>query len=184
MERQNRSLLKRLKIGHHIHGDWKAELRSFLQMYYTTPHTITGKTPSELMFGRTIRSKLPSIDDITYKHINSDFSDRDKALKAQGKINGDNRRRAKPSAIDVGDTVLMKNLRPGGKFKLTFNPEQYTVVSKNGPSVVIRDSNTNQEYERNVAHLKKIPSLSPEEPDSNSESDPDESFLGFSDNCH
>lgn len=175
VERQNRSLLKRLKIGHHIHGNWKSELRNFLQMYYTTPHTVTGKTPTELMFGRTIRSKLPSIEDITYKYNNTDFRDRDKILKASGKSKEDDRRRARYRDIKTGDTVLMQNLRPGGKLKLTFNPEKYTVVQRDGPCVKIKNNESGIEYERNVAHLKKIPT-----DDINLDCS-DEEFSGFGD---
>ncbi|XP_058828318.1 uncharacterized protein K02A2.6-like [Topomyia yanbarensis] len=60
VERQNRSLLKRLQINHALGRD----LREYLLMYYTTPHSITGKTPTELLYGRTIRLKIPALDDI------------------------------------------------------------------------------------------------------------------------
>lgn len=61
VERQNRSLLKRLKIGHNLFGDWKRDLLDYLLMYRSTPHSTTGKTPSELMFGWNIRDKLPGV---------------------------------------------------------------------------------------------------------------------------
>ncbi|XP_038106540.1 uncharacterized protein K02A2.6-like [Culex quinquefasciatus] len=64
VEKQNRSFLKRLKISHALNRDWKQDLREYLVMYYTTPHSTTGKTPTEMLYGRTIRSKIPALSDI------------------------------------------------------------------------------------------------------------------------
>ncbi|XP_055543017.1 uncharacterized protein K02A2.6-like [Wyeomyia smithii] len=64
IERQNRSLMKRLQISHALGRDWRQDLHDYLIMYYTTPHSVTGKTPTELMYGHTIRSKLPAVDDV------------------------------------------------------------------------------------------------------------------------
>lgn len=175
VERQNRSLLKRLKIGNYLNGDWKEELLLFLQMYYTTPHSVTGKTPTELMFGRTIRSKIPSIQDIEFTPPPTEYRDRDKMLKTMGKEREDARRRAIPSEVSVGDTVLARNLRPGGKFKLNYNPERYIVMKRNGPCALIRNNESGQELERNVAHLKKIPQV--DYP--NSDPEDEEGFQGF-----
>ena len=54
VERQNRSLLKALKIAHLNGKDHKDELRKFLLSYRSTPHSTTGVSPSELMIGRKI----------------------------------------------------------------------------------------------------------------------------------
>lgn len=61
IERQNRSILKQLTISRNQKTDWKRGLQEYLHMYRSTPQTTTLKTPSELMFGRTIRDKLPNI---------------------------------------------------------------------------------------------------------------------------
>lgn len=175
VERQNRSLMKRIKIGHQIHGDWKSELRSFLQMYYTTPHSVTQKTPTELMFGRTIRSKLPCIDDLMFTPASTDFRDSDKLAKSSGKEREDTKRRAKHRNLEIGDTVLMQNLKPEGKLSSTFNKDHYIIVKKNGPSIVVKNKETGREYERNSAHLKLIPS------DDIVYSGSEEDFEGFQD---
>ncbi len=41
--------------------DWKRSIYKFLLNYRSTPHTTTGKTPSELLFNRNIQNKLPEI---------------------------------------------------------------------------------------------------------------------------
>lgn len=185
VERQNRSLLKRLRIGHQMYGDWKSELKSFLQMYYTTPHSVTGKTPTELMFGRTIRSKLPSINDLRFTPVSSELRDNDRISKLIGKQKEDARRHATKRELDVGDTVLMQNLLPGGKFRLNFHPQHYTVIKKNGPSVTVKNNETGKEYQRNIAHLKRIPVLESSDSDQDDTEDaqgnssPEEDFLGF-----
>ncbi|XP_062541106.1 uncharacterized protein K02A2.6-like [Armigeres subalbatus] len=150
VERQNRSLVKRLQISAALGRDWKKDLHDYLIMYYTTPHSITGKTPTELMYGHTIRSKLPAIEDIETTPPNADFRDRDKLLKEKGKEVEDTRRRATRSSIDSGDTVLMQNLLPSSKLSTTFNPKQYTVLSRSGPRVTVEDYQTLKSYDRNV----------------------------------
>ncbi|XP_058840196.1 uncharacterized protein K02A2.6-like [Topomyia yanbarensis] len=156
VERQNRSLLKRLQISHALGRNWRRELREYLQMYYTTPHSITGKTPTELLYGRTIRSKIPALDDIETIPL-GDVRDRDRVLKEKGKQAEDLRRRARKSSLSTGDTVLMQNLLPGNKLLTTFNPKEYVVTHRAGPRVTVEDPATGKSYDRNVVHLKRLP---------------------------
>ncbi|XP_029209128.2 uncharacterized protein K02A2.6-like [Acropora millepora] len=57
VERQNRTLLKSLKIADAEGKRWKEELNKFLLAYRTTPHSSTGATPAFLMFGRELKTK-------------------------------------------------------------------------------------------------------------------------------
>ena len=41
--------------------NWKQQIYRFLRNYRATPHSTTGKTPAELLFGRKMRTKLPEI---------------------------------------------------------------------------------------------------------------------------
>lgn len=159
VERQNRSLVKRLKISQALKKDWKEDLLTYLSMYYSTPQSTTGKTPTELMYGRNIRTKLPSLQDIStaVPVPFTDFSDRDQQEKERGKENEDVRRRAKLSEVVVGDKVLVKNLLPGNKLTPTFNPTTMTVTAKEGARVTVEDSN-GRVYQRNSSHLKRLDS--------------------------
>ena len=62
-ERQNRSLLKRIKIAQIERKDWRKEIESFLVMQRTTPHSTTGVRPEELMFRRKLRTWIPGIEE-------------------------------------------------------------------------------------------------------------------------
>lgn len=59
VERQNRTLLKTIRISVAMGREWKKDLYNFLLAYRNTPHSITGIPPAVLMFGRTLRDKLP-----------------------------------------------------------------------------------------------------------------------------
>ena len=107
VERQNRSLLKRMRIA-------QAE----------------GK---ELLFGRKMRTKLPELRE---KVIASEVRDRDSGMKAKAKVYADKKRNAKASDISPGDKVLVKQERQN-KLSTPFAPEPHEVVTKTGNSVVI-----------------------------------------------
>ena len=115
-------------------------------VYCSTPHSTTGKTPSELMLGTTIRTKIPSIKDLERAPVSSDFRDADKSKKLE-----------KTSTSEPGDTVLTKNLLPSDKLASKMNPEPYEVLYKEGPHVTVREKGSGKTLVRNSAHLKRIP---------------------------
>ncbi|XP_062557027.1 uncharacterized protein K02A2.6-like [Armigeres subalbatus] len=131
VERQNSSLLKRLKISHSMNREWKTDLLQYLMMYNTTAHSVTGKAPSALLQNRLIRSKIPSISDIeNTPHVGSESHDRDTTLKYWGKERKDQKRHAKPSELQVGDRVLLQNLLTAGKLTPKFGRTEYVVVER------------------------------------------------------
>ena len=150
VERQNRSLLKRLKISQIEKKDWKEELSEYLIMYRTTPHSTTGISPAELLFKRKIRTRLPEIDYYDYDDL--EVRDRDKESKQKSKIYTDEKRRAKET-IKEGDRVLLRQEREN-KLTPMFKSQPYEVKSKVGNSVIVK-SPEGVQYQRNVTHLKK-----------------------------
>ena len=42
--------------------NWKRQLNTFLEFYRNTPHSTTGKTPAECIFGHKLRTHLPQIE--------------------------------------------------------------------------------------------------------------------------
>lgn len=117
VERQNRSLMKRIRIAQAEHRNWKEELQTYL--YRPTPHSITGVGHAELLFGRKIRSKITALQDYRPSISLTDIEvrDRDKERKAAGKLYSNNKRKGQESEIKVGDKVLVKQPRENKMYK-------------------------------------------------------------------
>jgi hypothetical protein len=154
VERQNESFLKRLQISKILGSDWKKDLDNWLLTYNTTEHSTTGKTPTELMMGRTIRDKIPSIQDVERNEQDDEARDLDLLRKMEGAQKKDERRRAGENMIKVGDKVVAKNTFKNNKLTSNFNPEEFVVTERNGSEVTIK--NANKVFTRNVSHLKRV----------------------------
>ena len=126
VERQNRTLLKSLKVAHVEGKNWREELQKFLLAYRTTPQTSTGVTPASLMFGRELKTKLPELrcaDNL----LDEGVRDRDWNHKLIHKEYADTKRGAAESPVAPGDLVLLKNTKTSGKLEANFESEPYTV---------------------------------------------------------
>ena len=80
VERENRSILKRIKIAQAEKRDWKTELDHYLLMYRSTPHSTTGVSPAEALYSRQIRTKLPKLQEFNYSN-DQEMRDRDHESK-------------------------------------------------------------------------------------------------------
>lgn len=85
VERQNRSLLKRLIICQMEKGNWQEDLQAYLLRYRSSPHCTTLKSPAELMFNRNIRDKLPTFERVLNESVDGEVRDRDAVMKKKGK---------------------------------------------------------------------------------------------------
>ena len=65
VERQNRTLMKAIRIAHAEGKNWRLELNKFLLAYRSTPRSTTGISPADLLFRRPLRTKLPQVTDDT-----------------------------------------------------------------------------------------------------------------------
>lgn len=156
VERHNRGVLRALRIAKATKSDWRKAVRDYEYMYNTTPHSITGKAPLELLTGRPIKDLLPSLRTEPYWLRDEETRDNDAIKKMKGKIYSDNRRNAKESEIAVGDEVMLKSYE-SGKLEANFKLEKFKVLKRTGSDVTV----TNEEgvtYRRPLAHLKKWPS--------------------------
>jgi len=52
-------------------------------MYRSTPHTVTGVSPAELLFRRKLKTKLPEIEESVF--IEQEVKERDAWRKEKGK---------------------------------------------------------------------------------------------------
>lgn len=153
VERQNRSILKRLRIAQELGQDWRKELYLYLLTYHSSKHPTTGKSPGEVMFGRRIKSKLPTLSSF---QEDPEVRERDALVKEKGKQYADKRRGARESAIKEGDQVLAKRMRKSNKLDTDFGNEEFIVRRKKGTDTIIQSKATGKQYRRSSAHLKKI----------------------------
>ena len=156
VERQNRSILKRLRIAQQLGKEWKMELTKYLLTYHSTKHPTTGKSPSELMFGRRIRTKLPHMPQ--FRMDDEEVRDKDREQKEKGKEYTDAKRKARISEISVGDCVLMKRMKKTNKLDSEFLNEEFVVTRKVGMDCTIKSKLSGKEFRRSVAHLKQLES--------------------------
>lgn len=154
LERQNASLMKRVRIAQAEGHDWKRELRKYVTVYWSLQHATTGKSPAELLFQRNIRGKLP---DITTPHSDLEARDKDAEQKGRAKIYTDHKRGAKTSDIEVGDQVLVRQDKTD-KFSTTFHSTPHKVVHRDANSVVVQ-SPTGAKYARNTTFVKRFHSV-------------------------
>ncbi|XP_013167322.1 PREDICTED: uncharacterized protein K02A2.6-like [Papilio xuthus] len=156
VERQNRDIIKRLKINSSEKQEMREALYEYLMMYNSTPHSVTGKTPSELFFKRMNRDKIPMMKDIYEMDNDTEVRDRDEMQKEKGKEYGDRKRRAGNTDLTEGDKVYVKEMEKKNKLSTIFNPTPHVVEKSVGGDVTIRNEETGQRLRRNVVHLKRV----------------------------
>ena len=159
VERQNQSLEKRMRIAQAERKDWKEALLTYVAAYRATPHSTTGKSPAELLFGRRIRTKLPQISDLVN---DQEVRDHDAEKKGATKLYTDTRRGARHSDVVPGDEVLVRK-EMLNKTDTPFVQQPYTVVSRQGNQVTVQ-SPEGVRYDRNTSHVKKYYRPVPEMP--------------------
>lgn len=156
VERMNNTILKRLRISQEQNKDnWKWDLRSFLLMYNSTPHSVTGVAPSALMFGRVLRDKIPSIHNTNKSWIEG-TKDHDWERKITAAEASDHRRQAVPSKLGEGDIVVAKRITKENKLSSNYTAEKFQIINREGSEAEIRSMETGATYRRNIAHLKRI----------------------------
>ena len=154
VERFMQPLGKALKTAQVEGRPWKQELNRFLLQYRTTPHCTTGVPPSELLFNRTVKGKIPVITRKIVINRHKDARKNELIRKERNKEYADHRRNVKKRDIQMGDYVLVRQERKN-KLTANFNPEPYKVIKKTGVEITAQRNNGHK-ITRNVAHFKKI----------------------------
>ena len=127
IERQNRSLLKRMQIAQVEREDWKKAVLTYLVAYRNTPHPSTGVCPAEMLFRRKLRTKLPELREVA--KLDEEVRDRERDKKSKMKEHADRARNAEENSLMAGDKVLFKQQRLN-KWTTPFESQPYELIDK------------------------------------------------------
>lgn len=129
IERFMRTVKKSIKAALIKGQSWKQELFKFLLDYRTTPHCTTGVSPASILFGRTIKNRLPHL----VAPIAGDHSIRVRDTQAKKTIKkyADRKVYVKPNNLSVGDTVVVKSDHTS-KAHTPYQPNPLTITKKKG----------------------------------------------------
>lgn len=150
------TLVKAIRVAQSEGKDWRRELQTFVTTY-STPHSVTGRIPAELLFSRQIRTNLPELSaDMQPGAEPYDNAVRlaDAERKEKSQQNANRSRRATESIIQQGDMVLLQQPKQK-KLSTTFEPEPYTVADRKGNSVVL-ERNSNQSQDNGLQGIKTL----------------------------
>ena len=151
-ERFMRTVKKSIKAALNKGRSWKQELFKFLLDYRTTPHCTTGAPPATILFGRTIKNRLPHL--ITPIAEDSNIRERDTEAKRKIKQYADRKAYVKPNDLRVGDTVIVKSDNTS-KALTPYQPNSMTIIKKKGSRITA--THKGSQTTRNSSFFKKIP---------------------------
>lgn len=154
VERFMRPLGKALKTAKLEGRPWRQELSRFLLQYRITPHCTTGVPPSELLYNRVIKGKLPVISSKKVINRHKEARDNEEVRKEKNRDYANHRRHTKKSKIQVGDYVLVKQEK-NNKLTANFSSKPYKVIQRTGPEIKAQ-SNDGHIVTRNASHFKQI----------------------------
>ena len=152
-ENFNRRIRKVIQSAKLEQKNWRQEMFRFLRNYRATPHSSTGKPPSELMFSRrTYRTRLPEVKPLYDDGV---IRERDGAAKRKMKMYADNHSNVKNSNFQLDDTVLVKQKKVN-KLTPPFDPNPMIIIAIKGSMITAKSRKTNKEITRNSSFFKKI----------------------------
>ena len=133
-------------------SSWRMSLPNFLRVYRSTPHSVTGRSPySQLFGGREMRGKIPQFS--LSSEEDPEVRQKDALAKQKMKMYADKRANAKPSPIQEGDVVLLRQEKKN-KLSTPFEGIPYTVFQKKGSMVTAERTTDGRMVTRNTKDFK------------------------------
>ena len=131
--------------------DWRKWLDSFMLDYRTSVHQGIKKTPASVLLKYEVRNNVPGLVKSQRSMAHCELVENDTKYKGILKTYADNKRKAKQVDVEVGDKVLLMDMR---KFKDSiFENEIYEVMKVYERSVKLQSSD-GKIIIRNKAHIK------------------------------
>ena len=114
--------------------NYENELKKFLINFRNTPNRALGLSPSEVVFKRKLKTKLPQF---SVQPNDKYLRERDRRNKLKNKQYADQKRRAKPCTLKYGDYVLVKCLSQT-KAETAFYPTPAKVIRRKGAMITVK----------------------------------------------
>ena len=137
---------------------WKEALYNFLLNYHIAVHTTTNISPSEALYKRKIRGKVPSIDDTPNMSALRNLPRRDQEQKQKMKRYFDKRYHVTENDICPGDYVLVKQ-RKRNKLSSRFDPQPYRITHRQGTMLTAK--RPGHTIMHNIQHFKFLSKQQP-----------------------
>ncbi|XP_054766781.2 uncharacterized protein K02A2.6-like [Lytechinus pictus] len=151
VERFNRVIKESLKANLADGMTFDKAIQTLLRTYRSTPHSLTGNTPAELMLGRNLRMPFNILKEPVSEPASTQAEAREIERKQQSmKAYTAKRRRAITPKFAIGDWVRVQ--RPNRKHKLASGvskPKQ--IVKKLGSNAFVLDDGTRWNTRRLIA---------------------------------
>ena len=157
-ERFVQSLKQALKVGERRGVPSQQCLAEFLLTYRVTPHATTNESPSKLLMGRDLRTRL----DLLHPDCGSTVLDHQTQQKQQ------HDRHSRERVFHVGQSVMVRNFREGPRWV------QAVIVERGGPLSYLVQTLEGKVWKRHIDHVKIVSESTAVEPESNSKDDCDQ----------
>lgn len=158
VERQNVGIKHALAAAKLDNINWRTALERYVHTHNKVrPLSRFGVTPFELLVGWKFRGTFPSLwESNSVEPLDrTDIKEKDAFSKLESKKYADSQRKAKDSALQVGDTVLVASQKKH-KSDPEFSAERFSIIARDGAKVIIR-SERGVQYSRNIQDVKKVP---------------------------
>jgi Integrase core domain len=130
-------------------------LRDRIQAHNSATHSVTKQIPSEVLFGRRLRTGLPMKRPAATQIDTETMRDLDWKNKLDKKESEDKRRHAKSPDIEPGDKVVLER-QVKRKGDTPFDPTELTVTARENGDLTLLDPNGKTRY-RDITKVKKVP---------------------------
>ena len=128
-------LVKTVHVAVAMGKDPEIEVQRRLMNYRNTPHPSTGKSPSELMMGRRLKTKIPAKLAASDTQAHQEAKEKDRATRLERKVIYDKKHRTREQEIKPGDKVLVKQQKT--TTKPPFDPKPYQVKEVRGTQITV-----------------------------------------------
>lgn len=170
VERKMQGINKISAIARLKKKSWSQALEEYVTDYNSWPHAATGIAPADLMFGRPIRHKLPNFATEEPDEGDEEMRDKDQEIKSRrNDIENRKRRAVDITEFKIGDCVRIQQEKRD-KCDINYKGAKFEIIElKECGEAKLKSLESEQEFRRNVKHLKLWKDREPE--DSQAEKD-------------